>query len=675
MKKLASLTAIAMLLGSMSIAMPASAEATTYDLGAGWTVTALDGSLSDDTHYVEITDKESHSGNYSLHWNYSEGTGSDEIYRYTILHDANPTGIYSDDWGEKGKFKVEFYAKSNSFDWYNNPDFMYYNKIGPFDNPSETSINGTRIRLSSEKIAWSEPDENGWRKGTFYYQYPYNWGKPQFYILLGGLANDMYLDDISVTYAGTEDFKDLSLLADGGFELVTPTGEELSDYGWHVAYNTANVNEARMPSAEIVADGKGNKMLHVTAPDPGNGWQKEIALRREIATNMLDIGWGTYAIKFKIRGAYSSNHLEAGCGAYNDLLRGLNNSNYVTTKKLDDGWTEYTVITGGENTGNGNSLNSFRFNVYGYCNSFYIDDFTVYKVNDGVAAAGDHLYNGTFDNEKTNANIEASGWAKVVNALGDNRYLTTRSNKFAYTGTNSMFFSAPGSWVDQKFIQFYQVLPSNYDAAKEYTLKLKMRTINPETALYCYYASNSTNGKVSDKIEFKSSNAEVKSLGNDWYQYTVTLPALSSADAAYKLAFEAMSAVDGIWIDDISVTDAEGKEYITNGSFEDYEKYVIGNPYMLDGDYLDIDAPVAGENYLYVPIKTNVAGLNYYVYFAIYKDGSLYKITKASYENAAVGEKEVEAMLELDTVGDGAYTAKAFVWDKNMAPYINKAEF
>lgn len=669
MKKLAGLTALAMLVGSMSIAVPASA-ATTTDLGAGWSMSVADGVTLNDTKYVCITDKEAHSGNNSLHFNLPNSQSG----VIDITHAANPTTAWSGDWGDTNKWRVEFYAKSDTFDWYNNKDFKYYTQIGPFDCENVNNANGTRIRLDDQKITWSEPDENGWRKGSFEYIYPYSWEKPQFHIRLAGYADNMYIDDISVTYLGTSFLGDISLLADGGFEFVEATGENLEDYGWHASYNNSGIPAGYEAAAEIVKDSKGNRMLHVKAPHTGNGWQKMLILKREIATNLVDIDWGAYQIKFKIRGAYSTPHLEVGSGGYDEHLRFLNNTEKVTTKKLDDGWTEYTIVTQGQNTGGSNSLNSFRLQSYGRSNSFYIDDVQVQKISDEVPAKGDHLYNGNFDNEKTNSAVEAKSWEKVVSSSGDSRYITTRSGKYAYTGKSSMFISAPGSYNDNQYIQFNQALPTDFDASGEATLTMKMRTTNPNTTLYAYYGDTSTNGKMSANV-YLDSTATVKELGNDWYQYTVKMPALEKGQKPHKLAIEAMNAVDGIWIDDISLVGANGKEAIENGSFEDYEKYVIGSAYILNEDGDEVYEPSEGENTIYVPVTTNEAGLNYNLFFVVYKNGQIFKMDKCEYKNASVGDKELEATITLDTVDDGTYTARAFVWNDNMVPYTNSIDF
>lgn len=684
MKKLAILTALTMLLGSMSIALPASAAETTQDLGAGWTMSVPEGVTVNDNRYVKITDKKSHSGKYSLYWNlpYANTDGKQII----IKHTAQPTTIYSSSWDENNKWRVEFYVRSDGFDWYNDTEFKNRNKIGTFD-CGESNVNGTLISFGNSKITWSEPDENGWRKGSFDFIYPYNWEKPDFTLRLGGCGDGMYIDDISVKRI-SEGLNTVTLLADGGFEIAEATGESLSDYGWSVSYNQGHIADNHAPKAEIV-EVKGNKMMYVTAPDPGNGWQKEIMLKKDIATNLTDIGWGNYQIKFKIRGAYSGGHIELGCGAYDNLMHFLRETetNIIDKKELDDGWTEYTFLAWGENQSNDWPTNGFRLNVYGYSGGFYLDDFQVQKVTSvtrdsetnaitGVEVSGaDHLYNGNFDNEKTNSNAEASGWNKVVSSVGDNRYITTRSNKYAYTGENSMFISAPGSWVDQKYIQFNRTIPSDFDASKEATLTLKMRTVNPDTALYCYYGNNSTNTQLASKIVFNTTAATVESLGNDWYKYTVKMPALAEGTQPYKLAIEAMSGVDGIWIDDISLIDANGKEAIENGSFETYDKCVIGEAYMMDADGEDLNALAKGENTVYVPVKTNDAGLNYNLYFVIYKNGAIYKVESGSYKNAAVGDKELSAMIKLDTVDDGTYTARAFLWDDDMVPYTNSINF
>ena len=115
--------------------------------------------------------------------------------------------------------------------------------------------------------------------------------------------------------------------------------------------------------------------------------------------------------------------------------------------------------------------------------------------------------------------------------------------------------------------------------------------------------------------------------------------------------------------------------YVKNGSFESYKKYVIGEFDLTDDSYESVPSPVAGENNMTISVNTIEPGYSYALYFAIYKDGSLYKAVKTEQMDSAAGEAELKATINLDSVSDGVYSAKAFLWDDEMNPYIAKSSF
>ena len=648
MKKKVFLIALAMLCGMLTFPAVQAAE----EVDNGWKVEYLNDALSDDTHYARFTDEDAHSGDYSLHINYPDGLS--ELSKIKISHDAIPTFT---EWDAANQFRIQFFIKGDYHEW--------GIELGTFDCRDDTA-HGTLLRLTADKITFEEPDENGWIRAYYDFCYPYT-NKSDFQIYIYGEARDVYIDDISVVYNGTAAGRTgYSLLTDGGFEPIPePTGEMISNYGWSLTDSTADGDVK--PEVEIVSDHKGNKMLHVKYDEAV--YNDNVILYRQIATpaGAGGIDWSRYRIYFKAKGSYRLDNIEIGNDQYNDLLRFLTNTDYVTRTELEDGWIQYCVTTAGQNK------DGFRMLIHGSCHDMYLDDFAVVKLDaNGEEISGDHLRNGTFDNPSEPLSIQADEWSVVKGSgnEGDASFLATRNTTHAFSGNNAMFISAPGSWVDQKYVDFRQKLPDNFDYSKDYTLKLKIYTPYPDINLRAEF-SNIENKSV-NTVELNTKNVRVEDVGGGWYEYTVSM---SPEEGYNNIRFLAMMLVGGIWIDDISLTDEDGTNYIKNGSFEEYKAVEAGEFVLLDENFEDIFAPAQGENIMTVNVNTLEQGVDYALYFAIYKDGSLYDIVKTEYKNAAVGDKELEASIYLDTVEDGAYTAKAFLWDAGMNPYVPAEAF
>ena len=640
-KTIAAVSSVAMLCAAL--VMPAKAEDTAVN--NGWTISYLNDALQDDTHYAELTNKEAHSGNYSLHINYPDGITT--ARKIKLTHSAKrPFG----EWDTDGvnTFRTQFYIKGVYEKW--------GIQLGTFD-CEESGIRGTNIRLTDSKITFEEPDENGWTKAYFDFAYPYG-EKTDFNLYIYGEARDLYIDDISVSYAGTtEGRKGYQLMTDGGFEPIpTATGESLSDYGWDIT-NGGGVDNV-IPTAEIVKDENGNKMLHlkhdVTAYNDGFVMHKNIAT----PSGAGGIDWSAYNIYFKAKGSFMPNSIEVGNDQYDNHLKKA-----TAVKELPDGWTQYVVKTGGQNK------TGFRMKIHNYCHDLYLDDFMVVKADsDGNDTGVDHLANGTFDSPKSALSIQPDDWMCTTVNKGNTDYIVTRDTTHAYSGKNAMFIAAPASWVDQRYVEFRQNLPENFDYSKSYTLKFKAYTLN-KTLGGSVMFSNANNAAISEK---GLSSGTITDLGDNWYEYTIPMQA---AEGGSQIRFLATGGIGSAWIDDVSLTDTDGNNYVKNGSFENYKKYVIGEFDLTDDSYESVPSPVAGENNMTISVNTIEPGYSYALYFAIYKDGSLYKAVKAEQMDSAAGEAELKATINLDSVSDGVYSAKAFLWDDEMNPYIAKGSF
>lgn len=648
MKKIAVLAAVAMLAGTMNWAV--SADAQTID--NGWTVTYLN-QQQDDTHYAEFTNTQSRSGDYSLHLKYAEGVTTGQ--KFSITHPAQRTFT---EWDAANQFRVQFYIKGQYDKW--------GLQIGTFDYDADAA-GGTRQRLTNAKVNFGEVDENGWAKVYFDFYYPYDATKSQFQIHVYGGPLDAYIDDVSVTYNGTLASRNgYNLLSDGGFEPIpVATGEALSNYGWSMTDSSGSA------VAEIAEDHNGDKMLHFRYDT--RTYDDKVVLYRTIKTpnGAGGIDWAEYRIYFKAKGSFLPGSIEIGNDQTDSQLRKLNDAANVTTKEMENGWTQYCVTTKGQNSA---AKNSFRMKIHGYAHDLLLDDFMVVKLDANKnEISGDHLVNGTFDNPSQASGTTASNWYPAAGNAngGDPTFLVSKNSIHTYTGKNAMFISAAGVWVDQKYIDFRQTLPEDFDYTKNYTFKVKVYTPSPNTGLNVTFCNTQNVSTANKKLD--TQNAEVVDLGSGWYEYTLTL----TPQAGYNhLRILAMSLTGGVWVDDVSLTGTDGKEYIKNGSFEKYNKTTIGAFALLDESYEDIDALVAGDNTLTINVKSLEAGLDYNLYFAIYKNGDLYDVMKTHLTDAPVGSaQELEATINLESVTDGVYTAKAFLWDDEMVSYIPAEEF
>lgn len=650
-KTAAAVSALAILFTTLTVPTVSAAESTTEDIGGGWTVTYANGTEKDDTHFAKITDKVARSGNHSLHINCPDG-GIDAA-RIAIEH---PCGSTYGEWGEENKFRVQFYIKGGYDEW--------CTQVGPF-NCTDNTNHGSFLRIwyntkRGQKVVIEEPDENGWRKVYFDYVYPYDdTAKSGFKIHIYGSTSDVYIDDISVTYNGTNEArKGVQLLFNGGFE-----SEELSDYGW------TYTGTSGYGAAEI-ANENGNKMLHIRYSK--EIYAEDFVLTKTIATSPENIDWAKYKIYFKAKGNFFDTSIEIGNDKYWEVSC-IGKPQKI--KDLDDGWALYSVQAKGKN-----ETSKIRIAVHGYCYDMYLDDFAIVKLkevkNDDETITytddnGDHLENGTFDNPTGKLNLQPDNWYFVSQPQNDARFFITRDTTRSKSGKNSMYIGAPGDYVAEKYVDMRQSLPEDFDYTKEYTFKVKMYTPTPNTVLRAEF-SNVSNSVGCEKV---LNSAYAEHLGDSWYQYTVPM----QAKAGYnQLRICAMNAVGGIWIDDVSLTDSDGKEYVVNGSFDEYTRYEVGEFSLMNESYEDINALAAGELTIENTFKPLEDGLKCAMYFAIYKNNKLYDIIKgqASDELTTGADTTYSATVTLDSVSDGVYTAKAFMWDPDtMTPYCTNGKW
>jgi len=654
MKKIAALLAATIMTGMITVPFTASAE-TSADIPNGWTITYGADTPESEENYATFTTEEAHGGEWSL-VAHSPAEMTSEYGRIIISHPAGlPKGGA---WDETGKYTVEFYTKGieTSAD-------MWGVRAGTFGHQHETSINGTLVALNGGKVTWGEPDSDGWRKVSFDFAYPYtDTTQSDFKIIIRATPDirDVYFDDVRVYYTGTNGatYPDLLTAEEGNFEpKPVATGEDIANYGWSVKSVASGYNL----NTEIIKEPDGNKMLHVTY---NGGWNNSI-LHRTIATpaGAGGIDWSKYRIYFKAKGTYSKGGIEVGNDKIDSYLRFLNRTDgTVTTKDLGDGWTQYAVTTAGQNS------TGFRIQIYSTVD-MYLDDFMVVKLNsDGSEIVGDHLDNGSFDNPASASDKKIDRWYASKGGANQANEFATPDSTHTYSGKNAYFLACPGVWVDQAYSDLRQDLTTDFDYSKSYTAKVKVYTPSPNTGLQIMF-SNANNAVAS---QAKLANGQVTDLGNGWYEYSVSMQASEGYD---QLRFLTVEMTGGVWIDDVALVDENGVNYIENGSFDEVKIAEFGEFALMDDSYEAIDAPVVGDNIVSVNVNTLVAGQDYTLILAIYKDGSLFDVYRTQSLDTITGDQEMTASITLDTVEDGVYTAKAFLWDGGMNPYIDSVEF
>ena len=362
-------------------------------------------------------------------------------------------------------------------------------------------------------------------------------------------------------------------------------------------------------------------------------------------------------------------------------------SDKVTITAAENGWYDVEIKASNYTRSNSQTIPFFQLKFTAGAQEIYLDDFSVtgYESTEleftGELPA-DYIYNGTHDSDKEKAAVQSEGWEVHVNSVSANieGSLATRSTEHSYSGNNSMFIQHPGVWTAGTRVYFTQKLPADFDYSANHILKFKMKNGHATgKMMYVFYGSdtkesNEAYAAVGTKTQIKSENFDIKYLNDGWYECSMEIPGSMAIEDATRIVFSAEGAqMDGTWIDDVSLTDEDGVEYIVNGDFEKYPYCnVIVAPYLNNGA-AELEAPVKGENYMSTVIENYEAGKNYRLYFALYKGGRLVDVVLAEHNNAEAGEKAMSAMINIED--DEAYVAKGFLWSDGLVPHITNSTF
>ena len=472
-----------------------------------------------DTAFVQPSNKEAHSGNFSMLLR-TDGLSDGQYIRFGQMYnnrDFSPA------------YKLTFYAKGNMD--------MQKVKFG-FGETAET-VGDTRYFTVTEA-------ENGWKKyesvenfntsGAFLWMLVYN-QDPGTYL---------YVDDFSAIGTGGDNI--FGGAYDSSFEKVylkEPSGKYESDVcGWISPWT--NKEDAYAEVTDLFSH-TGDKSLFIR-------WLS---------------GVGTNGLHYRINTALPAGNYEVSMyvkdlGGTNIDIAGepndMNDSTFVTAEfqqeDAGNGWTrlykdmDYTK----------NAATYLRLNLH-QTNGIYIDDITYTDKTTGkVVAKVD--FEETYSKYGSSSPKKPMNWTMYSPAYpsyydGITNYAEVTDEK-AYSGNYSVKIAAPSCTGYQR------VLTSNLSAqAGEYEVSLYARGDFDRGMMWVQAGPAGASGEVT--LDFN----DLKPVASDkdgWYKYAGTM---NLTKGTSRLDIITIGAVNMLYIDDVSLTKAgERNNLLVNGGFE-----------------------------------------------------------------------------------------------------------
>lgn len=544
------------------------------------------------------------------------------------------------------KYRVTFYAKGE----YNEENIVIgWGKSSSSSNHDVISL----MELSHEKIEKSEA-ENGWTKYTYIVRKK-TANNTDFTLTFKNGSGEIYIDDISVEFDSVNDeSKDISGykfvgqgILDGGFENIVTTeiGDDLADYGWNsdqanISGLTAAGGNAVESAARVTYSPNGNKQLYVKFNSLENNEEKALLL-----TKKVDIADSNFYVTFRMKGAYTPSAIQVS-GNNDSRWQALaadstcSFENYygsnVTVEKESDGWTKYTVRTGG----NGDLL---RIKILGGCLGAYIDDLSIENFEGEKIT----LDNGTFDEIYYDETERfAADWdAQSVNGSAFVQRVVFDKNPAAYIQTK------------EKVVSFSQKIES--DATKEYSVSFETFASKGKNGFKVGFGENA---EKFEAVELK--NMDKTDLGYGRTRYTFTAKPKGS-----RLIFVSSGECDGIYIDNVSVKDAD-VELLSNGDFAEKAKPAayVAEEYKLYIDNAQVSQISAGACKVAVQIENNYVEpeQEFTLILCHVRDGEMIKYNTVSKKLAPNGQTDEKANLEcginLSDYAEGD-SLEVYLWD------------
>jgi len=406
----------------------------------------------------------------------------------------------------------------------------------------------TYMPVSHEKVEKTELP-GGWTKYSYIFRGSVS-NNAEFKFVFGNGCGEVYVDDISVVYDSSTDgaysYTGCGILADGGFEdeITSETGFDIEDYGWTsnvdsvATSGAATAGDVITPVVRVVEDADGNRMLY--AKYNSNAWNNTgLILSKTIGKT----GWENFYVSFKVKGAFNPGSVEVG-SKFDDQLKKLTGDEktsssenpygeFVEAEALEDGWTKYTVKTYGEGT-------NFRIKIHAQALEMYLDDFEV------VTGAGQKIEVKNSGFEQIDYNPEkifAEKW--TPENVSEKAFVQREKTNSGY----AVFLTSDS--VDSK-AGFYQTV-DGVIPGETYTVNFDTRSSFAKSGIRVGF------GKDFDSVN----GEEFTGIDKVFQNYTFTVTADSD-----KLMFVTSGECGGVWIDNVSVTDAEGNELVINSDFE-----------------------------------------------------------------------------------------------------------
>lgn len=485
--------------------------------------------------------------------------------------------------------------------------------------------------------------------------------------------------------------------------MTAVQAEDAEIYGW--ARNTANTETAMANVVETgtidgntVTPASGSKMLEMKAG----------ATEEEIVYVPTKLQAGTYTISFKVN--YKQNasvHWAAAATmGYKGFGSDINEGAFarLTSEPLEGGWLKYsgtiTLNSADDGVWNGKTNNFvIKFKTAKNTNKImYIDDVSVQDEN-----YNEYVTNGGFEldapvveptPEPDTITENIVGWARSkenTEATASNVVTTgTLSNGTTVTPTGSHMLeikTGPKGTANEE----HYVYATNKLPAGEYTITFDV--IDPNMVSWVGYAKLGTktlgsdaNGKFARIGDTADHPGKKEVLSNGWTRFSQTFTVLNETDGVW--ANQTNNAIIGIsnpdakgkvmYIDNVSVKDANNVEYVTNGDFEQVDPLAFSD-YTLTIGGSAVTNVTDGDATAKVTVKNNqAADMNAQIIVASYSsDNGLIDMRVSDVTNIAAGDTTVVYTTAPLTVDNNTAKVKVFLWDSlgDMTPLKDMQEY
>ena len=650
-----------------SIALASAAAETDFDTAAAvgipnnWVVEKHNLSGGDDS-YAKLVEIE--TGNYAMHLNADFARADNVYYLFTNVDDGGNTKKHVFP-GSGGTYTLSFDAKGITTD-----TFAY----GAY-------WEGHVIR-NSQSSEWIKTElGDGWVN----YRFTQNWGTGSDGRELQPAINvdnpvDFIVDNVSfrndvtgAEYIINGDFSDVTLFDDDE--------EAVTDFDTAVSVGTVknwdlekhNLNEADDSYAKLVETEGGNHAMHLNADfaQADNVYY--------LFTNVDDNGntvkhvfpgsGGTYTLSFDAKGITTDTF---AYGAYweGHVIRNSQSSEWIKTE-LGDGWVNYRFT---QNWGTGSDGRELQpaINVDKPVD-FIVDNVSFKNDVTGV----EYIINGGFEDFTVHSEEEEPSDVVFENAVS------------VGTPADWTFSKQNMSDADDAYMKLVAVDEDNYAMHLNFdgveTPEVYYRLLNGEGIIFpsgkSWTFSFDLKGSISDNnavimmCYWNWSTAEnlgsytKTPLGGGWTNYTCEITGWAGSEGSILIPGVTVQADADFIIDNISIKDSDGKEYILNGDFEklagiDYE-YMIKVPKLYKNNGLVTEINGSGTYSVKAQvIDYKISDMPVTLGIAVYKDNILQKFMKKEYifqPNSGGTEEYITADFEIGS-GTG-YTAEIFIWD------------